>query len=178
MKFFKKFVIFDTSEKNGHLNPYLIRWTLFECKYFQILIHKFIRSDVDDFHDHPWNFISFVLLNGYVESSLSDSERLRKKWLRFESLKKIGVDSGIGISLNNIPIINYDEESIIKRRIKPFSFLTRSAYHAHKIEIEKPCWSLVLTTKRIREWGFYTQEGWLSWQTYFDNKIKNYVNGR
>jgi hypothetical protein len=31
-------------------------------------------------HSHPWNFISIILKNGYVESSQDEKENTRKRW--------------------------------------------------------------------------------------------------
>ncbi len=47
-------------------DPYLIRWTFIFLNY-SIRIHRWIRSDDDRFfHDHPWNFFSFILKGKYV----------------------------------------------------------------------------------------------------------------
>ena len=34
---------------------------------FNIFIHKFLQSDPDDLHDHPWGFISIPIYPGYWE---------------------------------------------------------------------------------------------------------------
>ena len=49
--------------------PYLIRITLFSCKYFTIKLHKTLMSDPADLHDHPWNYISLILWGGYFEET-------------------------------------------------------------------------------------------------------------
>ena len=40
--------------------PYLERYYLFlkdrQIFPFNIFLHKFLKSDPDDLHDHPWNF--------------------------------------------------------------------------------------------------------------------------
>lgn len=46
---------------------YLIRYSIFTCKYFSIKIHKILKSDDACLHDHPWSFITFILKGGYVE---------------------------------------------------------------------------------------------------------------
>ena len=46
--------------------PYLERYYLFLKDRgnfpFNIFIHKFLKSDPDDMHDHPWGFTTFILL--------------------------------------------------------------------------------------------------------------------
>lgn len=51
--------------------PYLERYYVFlkdrKCFPFNIFIHKFLKSDPDDLHDHPWEFRTFILAGGYWE---------------------------------------------------------------------------------------------------------------
>ena len=47
-----------------------------------------------------------------------------------------------------------------------FSLLWRPAEWRHWVEIERPVWTLVLRLRRRRVWGFWTERGWLDWQTY------------
>ena len=52
--------------------PYLERYYMFlsnrmEQFPFNIFIHKFLKSDPDDLHDHPWGFYTFILWGGYWE---------------------------------------------------------------------------------------------------------------
>jgi hypothetical protein len=63
----KKLVIYGCEESDEKDKVYLVRYTLFECQFFQICLHVFFRSDASDMHDHPWNFVSLILWNGYTE---------------------------------------------------------------------------------------------------------------
>ena len=51
--------------------PYLERYYIFlkdrKNFPFNIFIHKFLKSDPDDLHDHPWEFRTFILAGGYWE---------------------------------------------------------------------------------------------------------------
>tara|TARA_A100001388_G_C28544001_1_gene391628 strand:- start:71 stop:517 length:447 start_codon:yes stop_codon:yes gene_type:complete len=51
--------------------PYLERYYLFlrdrKTFPFNIFIHRFLKSDPDDLHDHPWAFFSIILSGGYWE---------------------------------------------------------------------------------------------------------------
>jgi hypothetical protein len=46
------------------------RYRLLATPWFNIYIHQILKSDEEaHFHDHPWNFWSFILKGGYKEIS-------------------------------------------------------------------------------------------------------------
>ena len=51
--------------------PYLERYYVFlkdrKSFPFNIFIHKFLKSDPDDLHDHPWSYFTLILKGGYYE---------------------------------------------------------------------------------------------------------------
>ena len=51
--------------------PYLERYYVFlkERNHFpfNIFLHKFLKGDPDDVHDHPWNYVTVILKGGYYE---------------------------------------------------------------------------------------------------------------
>ena len=53
----------------GKEHPYMLRWWIIpRNKYFNIYLHKFLRSDDDRaLHDHPWLNVSYLLEGTYVE---------------------------------------------------------------------------------------------------------------
>ncbi len=69
MSFFKdrKRIIYD---RNNQV-PYLVRYYLFlkdrKNFPFNITLHKILVSDLDDLHDHPWNYATLILKGGYWE---------------------------------------------------------------------------------------------------------------
>lgn len=57
--------------------PYVIRWRI-ETPWGSVRLHKWLGPDDDRaFHDHPWDFITFVLRGGYVDKSPAGDEHLR-----------------------------------------------------------------------------------------------------
>ncbi len=50
---------------------YLLRYYLFlknrKTFPFNIFLHKFLKSDTEDLHDHPWGFTTIILWGGYWE---------------------------------------------------------------------------------------------------------------
>lgn len=53
---------------------------------------------------------------------------------------------------------------------KPFRPKFRTAEEFHWVELvdEEPAWSLFLTFRRRRKWGFWTKKGWVYWRDYYD----------
>lgn len=47
-----------------------------------------------------------------------------------------------------------------------FSLLFRPAKYLHRLEIHQPVWSIVITFKKARVWGFLTPKGWIEWFNY------------
>ena len=141
MKLFKKSIIRGCESRGDSDKPYLIRWTIIECNAFKLCIHKFLRSDADVMHDHPWNFWTFIVRRGYIEET--PSERYEDSCSSTGELKH--------------------------KRIKPFSFLWRPATHRHRVILmdNKPAWTIVLMGKYVRQWGFWTTKGWQIWNKYF-----------
>jgi hypothetical protein len=43
---------------------------------------------------------------------------------------------------------------------RPGTLLIRPALTAHRIEVDRPAWSLVVVGKKWRAWGFFTRAGW------------------
>ena len=63
----RKRIIFD----RVHNEPYLERYYLFlkerERFPFNVFLHKFLKGDPDDVHDHPWPYATLILKGGYYE---------------------------------------------------------------------------------------------------------------
>ena len=53
--------------------PYLERFYIFlkdrKTFPFNVFIHRFLKSDPDDLHDHPWAFRTIILYGGYWETT-------------------------------------------------------------------------------------------------------------
>lgn len=128
--FCKRVVIRDRLNQE----PYLIRYILFKSDNFSIYIHRFMKSDIDVPHDHPWDFFSYVITKGYLEAILEPID------------KKTGRRT----------------QSYVVR--SPGSLAFRKAEHAHVVHIaegpyqehqegESPL-TICIILKRKRSWGF------------------------
>lgn len=122
--------------------PYLIRVTLFTCRWFSVKVHRILESDDACLHDHPWAFISFIVSGGYTEYH----------------------DKYTVINLSEFT--TYHKHTRIKKHYRPGSVLFRAAKYAHRLELDKPATTLVFTFKKVRRWGFFTPAGWVFWRNY------------
>jgi len=54
------------------------------------------------------------------------------------------------------------------QRIRPRRIIKRKPWWTHRVELidAKPACTLVWTGRRVRVWGFHTEEGWKDWQTF------------
>jgi hypothetical protein len=120
MRLFKKRII-----RRDDKAAYLVRYSIFSCRWFAIKLHNILLSDHDCLHDHPWAFISFILKGGYVEHTATGSKIYH-----------------------------------------PGQLLYRRAKWAHKLEIHQPAWTLVITFRKTRMWGFFTPRGWVEYFNY------------
>lgn len=119
--------------------PYLTRWDLLGNRFTDsphIYLHRFWQSDQQHLHDHPWPFWSLILRGGYWEVA---------SW--------------------NLPGC---EPVVVDKWHRPFSLLRRPAWWTHRVVIEKPgrTWTLVITGRKQREWGFYCPQGRVPWRQY------------
>ena len=162
----------------GFDDPYLHRWYLTPWSKYDrqnppfwsqvtrrllpnVYLHKFLRSDDDRaLHDHPWFNVSFLLQGSYIEETIraggvkvrtrrdAGALKLRSPWAshRVELLQVLtkynGDRDGGPITLENVEAEMRDQ----------------------------PCWTLFMTSPRVREWGFHCPDaGWVMW--------KNFVSG-
>lgn len=172
----KKTIIGGCESRGDADSPYLIRYTFFECKYFKIALHVFLRSDNEEHHDHPWNFLSIILWRGYYEETVvwpkcpkhkTDMELLGD-YFCWECYKKYAKGDR-----HSYEMVAYNHEPRKQKRVWPGMFLFRKATHPHRVVLidEKPAVTLVIMGKRVRAWGFFTNQGWKVWTKYFiDNK--------
>lgn len=81
--------------RNG--KPYLSRYYVWRSKGLTVLIHRFWASDPDDFHDHPWSWVSKILRGTYFEREVDGTGRWRNpsdgwRFRHAEEFHRIEVD--------------------------------------------------------------------------------------
>ena len=149
--------------------PYLVRRTLISFgQWFSIKYHKILLSDDFCNHDHPWGFLTFILKGGYFEWTPAHQKDSGER-----------IETGIGA----------DGGFENRHWHKPGSIMYRPANWIHRLELREvdvldhqiidedgienfytrqlvPAHTLVFTGKVIRDWGFFTKDGWIFWENY------------
>ncbi len=65
--------------------PYLVRWRL-ETKWGSVRLHHWLGPDDSrNFHDHPWDFVTFVLKGGYTDSNPNGKQHLKAPAVQYRS---------------------------------------------------------------------------------------------
>ena len=160
MSFFSK-VILNTLDKLGRKRivldrqsqePYLERYYLFlkdRKKFpFNIFLHKFLKGDPDDVHDHPWPYATLILKGGYWEH----------------------------VPLGNYVEVRDHNGNMITKKIwrGPGHFRICKAESFHRIELEPgvECWTLFMPGPQRREWGFDVKGTWIQHEQYLKERYE------
>jgi len=125
--------------------PYLERYYLFlkDRKHFpfNVFLHKFLKSDPDDVHDHPWPYATLILRGGYWE------------WVpQFNAEgKRVG-------------------EIAHWRRPGHFRICSATSFHRIELDPSVECWTLFMPGPQRREWGFLQHGHWVHNSEYLEEK--------
>jgi len=111
-------VIMDRTDNE----PYLERYYLFlkdRTNFpFNIFVHKFLKSDPDDLHDHPWGYFTLILRGGYWEYTPEGKFWRGPGHFRINSansLHRIEVEPGVNAWTLFIPFAKKREWGFIKK---------------------------------------------------------------
>jgi hypothetical protein len=125
--------------------PYLERYYLFlkdRKKFpFNIFLHKFLKGDPDDVHDHPWPYCTFILKGGYYE------------WIpEFNS---------DGTKYNEVRMW---------RGPGHFRFCRSTSYHRIELKEGITAWTLFMPGPQKRDWGFLVKDKWIQHEQYLKER--------
>ena len=125
--------------------PYLERYYVFLRDRtwfpFNVFLHKFLKSDPDDVHDHPWPYATLILKGGYYE------------WVpEFDS-------QGTKIS-----------ETRYWRGAGHFRICSANSYHRIELKADVDCWTMFMPGPQKREWGFLVNNKWIHNDEYIKQK--------
>ena len=129
--------------------PYLERYYIFlkdrQHFPFNIFLHKFLRSDPDDVHDHPWPYATLILKGGYYEWTPDFNEQ--------------GIKTG---------------ETRHWRGPGHFRICRSTSYHRIELAEGVECWTLFMPGPQRREWGFLVgspnNQRWVHWEQYLTER--------
>ncbi len=131
-----------------HLGAYMRRWIL-RTPWGTLRLHRILRSDDDrHLHDHPFDFTSFLLTGGYIEETLGEEP------------------GEVHLSNFSEPLRDEIAAERLKRRrtLKAwpmFSIVRKRAEDSHRLILERPIWTFVISGPKRRSWGFITEKGWI-----------------
>ena len=108
---------------------------------FNIFLHKFLKSDPDDLHDHPWPYATLILKGGYYE------------WI--PSFDSKGEKTG---------------EKRFWRGPGHFRICSATSYHRIELSDGIECWTLFMPGSKQRDWGFLKNNKWIQWENYLKEK--------
>jgi len=140
----RKRVIMDRIDNQ----PYLERYYIFlkdRTRFpFNVFLHKFLKGDPDDVHDHPWPYATLILKGGYYE------------WTpNFNSV-------GLKIS-----------ETRYWRSPGHFRICSPNSYHRIELKEGVTAWTLFMPGPQKREWGFLVNNKWIPNGNYLQERKLN-----
>ena len=125
--------------------PYLERYYIFlkDRKWFpfNMFVHKFLKSDPDEVHDHPWPYCTIILRGGYWE------------WRPI--MNNVGRQIGERVQWKGAGEIRFGHST---------------DYHRIELEPGVTPWTLFIPVPKIREWGFLTKNKWIQHEEYFKQR--------
>lgn len=138
----RKRIVYDRIDNE----PYLERYYLFlkdrgEHFPFNVFLHRFLKSDIDDLHDHPWPYATLILKGGYYEWTPQFGADGKK-------IGEIARWCGPG----------------------SFRWAKANSYHRIELDPEVECWTLFMPGAKQRDWGFMVKNKWVQWEEYLKNR--------
>ena len=125
--------------------PYLERYYLFlkdrDRFPFNVFLHKFLKSDPDDVHDHPWPYATLILRGGYWEWTPQFDQHGQK----------------VG-------------EIAAWRNPGHFRICAANSYHRIELDPNVTCWTLFMPGRKQRDWGFLVKNTWVQWEKYLSQR--------
>jgi hypothetical protein len=142
----RKRIIFDRVNNE----PYLERYYLFLKERnrfpFNVFLHKFLKGDPDDVHDHPWPYATLILKGGYYEYTPN-----------FEHGRMVG-------------------ETKHWRGPGHFRVCGSYSYHRIELKEGVTAWTLFMPGPHKREWGFLVNNIWTQHEQYLKDRNEQTQN--
>jgi len=135
----RKRVIMDRVDNEPYLERYYVFLRDRTWFPFNVFLHKFLKSDPDDVHDHPWPYATLILKGGYYEWTPNFNEQ------------------GIKTS-----------ETRHWRGPGHFRICSANSYHRIELNPDVECWTLFMPGPQKREWGFLVKDNWIHNNDYLN----------
>ena len=140
----RKRIIMDRTDQEPYLERYYLLFNTRKHFPFNLFLHKFLKGDPDDVHDHPWPYATLILKGGYYE------------WIpEFNSLgQKIG-------------------EIRHWRGPGSFRTAKANTYHRVELKEGVTAWTLFMPGPHKREWGFLVNNKWIHNEEYLTERAQD-----
>ena len=140
----RKRVIMDRQNNEPYLERYYPLFNTRQHTGFNVYIHKFLKGDPDDVHDHPWPYATLILKGGYYE------------WI-----PQFNPDGTKSCEIRKW------------RGPGHFRICKPESYHRIELKKGITAWTLFMPGPHKREWGFLVDNKWIHNDKYLYNKSKN-----
>ena len=140
----RKRIIMDRESKEPYLERYYIFLKDRQLFPFNVFLHKFLKSDPDDVHDHPWPYATLILKGGYYE------------WI-----PQFNPDGTLNCEIRKW------------RGPGHFRMCKPESYHRVELKPGVTAWTLFMPGPQRREWGFLVDNKWIHNDNYLATRKQN-----
>ena len=137
----RKRIVYDRVDNEPYLERYYLLFRERERFPFNVFLHKFLKSDPDDVHDHPWPFATLILRGGYWEWRPQFNGQGQK-------IGEVARWCGPG----------------------SFRTARATTYHRIELDPAVTCWTLFMPGPKQRDWGFLVRNVWVQWEQYLKQR--------
>jgi hypothetical protein len=137
----RKRVIMDRVDNEPYLERYYPLFNTRQHTGFNIYIHKFLKGDPDDVHDHPWSYATFILAGGYYE------------WI-----PQFNPDGTKSCEIRKW------------RGPGHFRICKPESYHRVELKEGVTAWTLFMPGPHKRQWGFLVDNKWIHNDNYLASR--------
>ena len=139
----RKRIVMDRQDNEPYLERYYIFLKDRKRFPFNVFLHKFLKGDPDDVHDHPWPYATLILAGGYYEwiPQFTEDGKLNcevRKW----------------------------------RGPGHFRICSPNSYHRIELKEGVTAWTLFMPGPQNREWGFLVKNKWIHNEEYLTQRSK------
>lgn len=129
-----------------HENPneiYLDRFIILRTRWFGIYLHNLRLSDPNEFHDHPWASMSWILAGRYTERFHDHTSKERiAGHVGFRGARTLHRIENPRPEDHEAEWRLWDD-GVLRKEAEPIG-----------------AWSLFFFARKKRQWGFVTPDGW------------------
>lgn len=132
-------VIMDREDNEPYLERYYVFLKDRTWFPFNVFVHKFLKSDPDEVHDHPWPYCTIILRGGY--------------WEWTPVIGRNGLVYGEVQQWKGAGQIRFGHST---------------DFHRIELEPGITPWTLFIPGPKLRDWGFLVKNRWIQHEKYFE----------